>query len=110
VRPWPEAEVREPVHISRHPSAQRRIGDVLIAWENEAFLLVNELGKDKFEIVAPSVSILAEPPVALVDKNASKHGTTVGNRDHPRPRLSVEHALAAPLVRAFVGRLISAPT
>jgi sulfate transport system substrate-binding protein len=56
--------------------AQRGIGDVLIAWENEAFLLVDELGKDKFEIVAPPVSILAEPPVAVVDKNASKHGTT----------------------------------
>ena len=57
--------------------AQRGIGDVLIAWENEAFLLVEELGKDKFEIVAPSLSILAEPPVAVVAKNASKHGTTV---------------------------------
>jgi sulfate transport system substrate-binding protein len=55
--------------------AQRRIGDVLIAWENEALLLVNELGKGQFEIVAPSVSILAEPPVALVDKNVDKHGT-----------------------------------
>ncbi len=56
--------------------AQRGIGDVLIAWENEAFLLVDELGRDKFEIVAPPVSILAEPPVAVVEKNASKHGTT----------------------------------
>lgn len=56
--------------------AQRGIGDVLIAWENEAFLLINELGKDKFEIVSPSVSILAEPPVAVVEKNAAKHGTT----------------------------------
>jgi sulfate/thiosulfate transport system substrate-binding protein len=56
--------------------AQRGIGDVLIAWENEAFLLVSELGKDKFEIVAPALSILAEPPVAVVDRNASKHGTT----------------------------------
>jgi sulfate transport system substrate-binding protein len=55
--------------------AQRRIGDVLIAWENEAFLLVKELGKDQFEIVAPSISILAEPSVALVDRNAGKHGT-----------------------------------
>jgi sulfate/thiosulfate transport system substrate-binding protein len=53
---------------------QRGIGDVLIAWENEAFLLVKELGKDKFEIVAPSVSILAEPPVAVVDRVASKKG------------------------------------
>lgn len=56
--------------------AQRSIGDVLISWENEAFLVQNELGRDKFEIVAPSLSILAEPPVALVDGNAAKHGTT----------------------------------
>jgi sulfate/thiosulfate transport system substrate-binding protein len=55
--------------------AQRGIGDVLIAWENEAFLLVEELGKDRFQIVAPPISILAEPPVAVVDKNVAKHGT-----------------------------------
>jgi sulfate transport system substrate-binding protein len=55
---------------------QRGIGDVLLAWENEAFLAINELGKDKFELVIPSVSILAEPPVSLVDKVASKRGTT----------------------------------
>ncbi len=55
--------------------AQRRIGDVFISWENEAFLILKEFGKDKFEIVAPSVSILAEPPVAVVDKNVNKHGT-----------------------------------
>ncbi len=55
--------------------AQRRQGDVLIAWENEAFLALNEFGKDKVEIVAPSVSILAEPPVALVDANVDRHGT-----------------------------------
>ncbi len=54
---------------------QRGIGDVLLAWENEAFLAVNELGKDKFEIVVPSVSILAEPPVAIVDKIVDRHGT-----------------------------------
>jgi sulfate/thiosulfate transport system substrate-binding protein len=54
---------------------QRGIGDVLLAWENEAFLAINELGKDKFEIVVPSVSILAEPPVAVVDKVAEKHAT-----------------------------------
>jgi sulfate transport system substrate-binding protein len=54
---------------------QRGIGDVLIAWENEAFLAVKELGKDKFEIVAPSYSILAEPPVAVVDKVANRRGT-----------------------------------
>jgi sulfate transport system substrate-binding protein len=55
---------------------QRGIGDVLIAWENEAYLAINELGKDKFEIVNPSLSILAEPPVAVVDKVAEKKGTT----------------------------------
>jgi sulfate transport system substrate-binding protein len=55
--------------------AQRNIGHVLIAWENEAYLLQKQLGKDKFEIVIPSQSILAEPPVALVDKIADKHHT-----------------------------------
>jgi sulfate/thiosulfate transport system substrate-binding protein len=54
---------------------QRGIGDVLLAWENEAYLAVNELGKDKFEIITPSLSILAEPSVAVVEKNAAKHGT-----------------------------------
>ncbi len=54
---------------------QRGIGDVLLAWENEAFLAVNELGPDQFEIMVPSVSILAEPPVALVDHMVDKHGT-----------------------------------
>jgi sulfate/thiosulfate transport system substrate-binding protein len=54
---------------------QNGIGDVLLAWENEAFLLQNEIGKDKFEIIIPSMSILAEPPVALVEKNCLKHGT-----------------------------------
>jgi sulfate transport system substrate-binding protein len=55
--------------------AQRGIGDVLISWENEAFLALKEFGKDKFEIVAPSVSILAEPSVAVVDKVVLRHGT-----------------------------------
>jgi sulfate/thiosulfate transport system substrate-binding protein len=50
--------------------AQRGIGDVLISWENEAFLVLNEFGLDNFEIIVPSVSILAEPPVAVVDENA----------------------------------------
>lgn len=54
---------------------ERGIGDVLLAWENEAFLSVKELGPDKFDIVVPSISILAEPPVAIVDKNADKKGT-----------------------------------
>lgn len=54
---------------------ERGIGDVLIAWENEAVLSVKELGPDKFDIVYPSVSILAEPPVAVVDKVVDKRGT-----------------------------------
>jgi sulfate transport system substrate-binding protein len=54
---------------------QRGIGVVLIAWENEAVLSIRELGKGNFEIVTPSISILAEPPVAMVDKVADKHGT-----------------------------------
>ena len=56
--------------------AQRGIGDVLLSWENEAFLALSQLGKDKFEVVTPSISILAEPPVSIVDKVAAKHGTT----------------------------------
>lgn len=52
---------------------QRRIGDVAISWENEALLAVKQLGKDKIEIVVPSLSILAEPPVAVVDRVAAKH-------------------------------------
>ena len=54
---------------------ERGIGDVLIAWENEAYLAVKELGPTKFDIITPSVRILAEPPVAVVDKFADKHGT-----------------------------------
>jgi sulfate transport system substrate-binding protein len=54
---------------------QRGIGDVLLAWENEAFLALKEFGADKFEIVSPSLSILAEPSVAVVDKNVDKKGT-----------------------------------
>ncbi len=56
--------------------AQRGIGDVLLAWENEAHLALKEFGADNFEIITPSLSILAEPPVAVVDKNAKRHGTT----------------------------------
>ncbi len=59
---------------------ERGIGDVLIAWENEAFLAVDKLGPDKIEIVVPSMSILAEPPVAVVDKYAAKHGTSEAAR------------------------------
>jgi len=55
---------------------ERGLGDVLLAWENEAFLAVEQLGKGEFEIVVPSLSVLAEPPVAVVDVVARKHGTT----------------------------------
>jgi sulfate/thiosulfate-binding protein len=61
---------------STNTFVQRGIGDVLLAWENEAFLSINELGPDKFEIVVPSVSILAEPPVTVVNGVADKRGTT----------------------------------
>ena len=54
---------------------ERGLGDVLIAWENEAYLSVKELGPDKFDIVTPSISILAEPSVAVVDKVVDKRGT-----------------------------------
>src|SRR6266536_3420723 len=54
--------------------AQRGIGDVLLAWENEAFLALDQLGRDKFEIVVPSLSILAEPPVSVVDANVDRRG------------------------------------
>src|SRR5580692_1030751 len=54
---------------------ERGIGDVLLAWENEAYLALKELGPNKFDIVAPSISILAEPPVSVVDQNVDEHGT-----------------------------------
>ncbi len=54
---------------------QRNIGDVLLTWENEAHLAIRELGSDKFEIVVPSVSILAEPTVSIVDRMVDRHGT-----------------------------------
>lgn len=54
---------------------QRKMGDVLIAWENEAYLALNKLGKDEFEIITPSLSILAEPPVAIVDEVVDRKGT-----------------------------------
>ena len=54
---------------------QRGLGDVLITWENEAYLALNELGKGDYEVITPSLSILAEPPVAVVDQNVAKHGT-----------------------------------
>jgi sulfate/thiosulfate-binding protein len=55
---------------------QKGVGDVLVAWENEVLLAVNELGKGAYEIVVPTISILAEPPVAVVEKVARRHGTT----------------------------------
>jgi sulfate transport system substrate-binding protein len=61
---------------------QRGIGDVLLAWENEAFLAVEKIGKGQFEIVVPSLSILAEPPVAVVDKVANRHGTLEVSREY----------------------------
>ncbi len=94
---------------------QRGIGDVLIAWENEALLAVKEFGADKFEIVAPSESILAEPPVSLVDKVVDKRGTRqvaqayleflyseqgqeIAARNYYRPRLQ---SVAAKYARQF---------
>lgn len=60
---------------STNTFVQRGMGDVLLAWENEAFLSINELGPGKFEIVVPSLSILAEPPVTYIDANVERHGT-----------------------------------
>jgi sulfate transport system substrate-binding protein len=98
---------------------QRGVGQVLVSWENEAYLLVNELGKDKFEIVNPSVSILAEPPVSIVDKNVDKHGTraaaeaylkflytpegqAIAAKNHYRPRnTTVAGAQAFPKIKLF---------
>jgi sulfate transport system substrate-binding protein len=62
-------------HGSTLTFTQRKIGDVLVGWESDAFLSIKEAG-DEYEIVVPSLSILAEPPVAVVDANAAKHGTT----------------------------------
>jgi len=101
--------------------AQRGIGDVLLSWENEAYLALNELGKDKVEVITPSISILAEPPVSLVDQIAAKHGTTevakaylqflytpagqeIGARNYYRPRLAAvaaKYAARFPKVNLF---------
>jgi sulfate/thiosulfate-binding protein len=70
--------------------AQRGIGDVAISWENEAFLAVRELGPDKFEIVVPSISILAEPPVAVVDKVVLNRGTRTVAEEYLKYLYSVE--------------------
>jgi sulfate transport system substrate-binding protein len=101
--------------------AKRGLGDVLLAWENEAYLALDEFGKDDFEIVNPSVSILAEPPVAIVDRYVDKHGTRdvaeaylrylftepaqeIGARHHYRPRLDAvaqRHAREFPQIKLF---------
>ena len=101
--------------------AERGIGDVLLAWENEALLAVNQLGKGKFEVVTPGVSVLAEPPVAVVDKVAAKHGSSavataylqylyseegqeIAARNFYRPRsaaVAARHAAQFPHVQMF---------
>ena len=95
--------------------AQKEIGDVLLAWENEAFLAMKEFGDDKFETVIPSSSILAEPPVAVVETVAARRGTTevaraylehlysdegqeIAARNHYRPRNA---AIAAKYAASF---------
>ena len=108
-------------HGSTLTFTQRGIGDVLIAWENEAFLSIKEAGGGAFEIVTPSISILAEPPVAVVDSNVDKHGTravaeayvkflyspqgqTIEAKSFYRPRLpavSAQFAAQFPKVNTF---------
>ncbi|MGJ0507259.1 MAG: sulfate ABC transporter substrate-binding protein [Methylocystis sp.] len=77
--------------------AQRGLGDVLITWENEAFLALKEFGADKFEIVAPKVSILAEPPVSVVDANAEAKGVK------PLAEAYLDY-LYAPAAQAIIAR------
>src|SRR5262245_61836596 len=67
---------------STNTFVQRGLGDVLLAWENEAFLAIEELGPDEFEIVTPSISMLAEPGVAVVEANASKHGALEAAKEY----------------------------
>ncbi len=106
---------------STNTFVQRGIGDVLLSWENEAILAVRELGPEKLEIVVPSLSILAEPPVTWVDKNVEKHGTQalakayleflyteagqeIAARHYYRPRLesvAKKHAGVFPQVALF---------
>jgi sulfate transport system substrate-binding protein len=100
---------------------QRGLGDVLLAWENEAVLAVKEMGPDKFDIVTPSISILAEPPVAVVDKVVDKKGTrkqaeaylkflytpegqTIAAQNYYRPRdpkIAAKYASQFPKVKLF---------
>jgi sulfate/thiosulfate-binding protein len=70
--------------------AERGIGDVLLAWENEAYLAMKELGPDKFDIVAPSLSIVAEPPVSIVDANVDEHKTRIVAEEYLRHLYSPE--------------------
>jgi sulfate/thiosulfate transport system substrate-binding protein len=102
---------------------QRGIGDVFLSWENEAFLALNELGPDKFEIVAPSISILAQPPVTVVDGNARRAGNLEAARayleglyspfgqrlvaKHYYRPLHPEHADAADVARFPAVRLVT---
>lgn len=101
--------------------AERGVGDVLLCWESEALLLADEIGKDRFDIVVPAVSILAEPPVAVVDRYAEKHGTRalareyleylyseegqeIAARHHYRPRspeVAARHSARFPRVELF---------
>ncbi|HEY3328552.1 MAG TPA: sulfate ABC transporter substrate-binding protein [Capsulimonadaceae bacterium] len=67
---------------STNTFVERQQGDVLLAWENEAFLITKELGEGKYTVVRPSISILAEPPVAIVDANADAHGSRQAAHDY----------------------------
>ncbi len=100
---------------------QNGIGDVLISWENEAFLILEESGADRFEIVTPTLSIVAEPPVTIVDRNVDKHGTRLvaaaylhylysdegqelAAKHHYRPRsepIAIKYAKQLPPIRLF---------
>jgi sulfate transport system substrate-binding protein len=101
--------------------AQRGLGDVLLTWESEAHLLLKAFGEAKFDVVVPSTSILAEPPVAVVESNTAKHGTTevaraylaylysdegqeTAARNHYRPRstaVAAKYARQFPSIRLF---------
>jgi len=82
---------------------ERGVGDIFISWENEAFLALKELGPDKFEIVVPSLSILAEPTVAVVDKNVDKHGTREVSEEYLK-------YLYSPEAQEIAGRNFYRPT
>ncbi|HTO07989.1 MAG TPA: sulfate ABC transporter substrate-binding protein [Myxococcota bacterium] len=82
---------------------ERGIGDVLIAWENEALLAIEQLGKGQFEIVAPSISVLAEPPVSVVDAVARRHGTSAVAAEYL-------HYLYSPEAQDLIGKHFYRPT